>query len=109
MKEDNYKHIDDLLGKYISLLDEQLEIPLLVEKTKEKYEHHLTGHNSSVYKRKETNDMFKIFSQVKKHEDRSEEIKKELTELENHLKEFLSFLKGGKIAYEKKEDNGKSK
>ena len=109
MKEINYKHIDSLLGEYISLLDEELELPFLVEKTKEKYAHHLTGYNSSVYKKKEANYMFKIFTQVKKHEDRMKEIKTELVEVENHLKEFLSFLKGGKIAYEKKDDNNKSK
>jgi hypothetical protein len=109
MKERNYKHIDGLLGEYISLLDEQIEIPFLLEKTTEKFKQHINDHNSAVYKPREKNEMFKIFTQIKKHEERRFEIETEIAEVEAYLKRFLSFLKGGKIAYEKKDDTDKSK
>ncbi len=104
-----FKNVNQLIGEYITLLDEQIEIPFLIEKIKEKYKEHLSEHNTAVYKPKETNELFKIFTQIKKHEDRKSEIKSEISETEGLLKKFLTFLKGGKIAYEKKDDSDKSK
>lgn len=109
MKEGNYKHIDGLLDEYISLLDEQIEIPFLMDKAKEKYSQHIMDHNSAVYKKKQTNDMFKIFMEMKKYGDRKIEVDAEIVEVENYLREFLSFLKGGKIDFEKKDTTDKSK
>ena len=109
MKPKKYKHIEDVIDEYIDLLDEQIEMPVLIEKTKEKYNQHIADHTSYVYKPGETEGMFKIFTQIKKHEERKAALDNEIAKLENTLKDFLSFLKGGKIAYEKKEDNGKSK
>ena len=109
MKPKKYKHIEDVIDEYIELLDEQIEMPLLIEKTKEKYNQHIAEHTSHVYKPGETEGMFKIFTQIKKHEERKAALDNEIAEVENTLRDFLSFLKGGKIAYEKKEDNGKSK
>ncbi|MEP6615664.1 MAG: hypothetical protein ABJA57_03755 [Ginsengibacter sp.] len=109
MKQITHKHVDGLFEEYVSLLDEQIEIPLLLQRANEKYQEHLTDHHSAVYKRRETNDMFKLFLQVKKHEERLQEVNTELAEVENQVKDFLSFLKGSKIAYEKKDGNDKSK
>jgi len=104
-----FKNVNELIGEYIALMDEQIETPFLIEKAKEKYKEHLTEHNTAVYKSKETNELFKIFTQITKYEARKSEINDELAETEGILKNFLSFLKGGKIAYEKKDDVDKSK
>ncbi|MGI8581424.1 MAG: hypothetical protein ACR2KX_04495 [Chitinophagaceae bacterium] len=103
------KNVNQLLEDYISLLDEQIEIPLLIEKAKEKYEEHLSEHTTAIYRPKETNELFKIFTQIKKQEEREVEIRAEIQETESLLKDFLTFIKGGKIAYEKKDDTDKSK
>ena len=110
MKVKKNKHIEDVIDVYITLLDEQIEIPVLIEKANEKYNQHVTGDNNSyVYKPGETDDLFKIFMQIKKHEQRKAQLAAEIAEAESTLKDFLAFLKGGKIAYEKKDDNSKSK
>jgi hypothetical protein len=107
--KDKIKNVNQLLEDYISLLDEQIEIPLLIEKAKEKYEEHLSEHTTAIYRPKETNELFKIFTQIKKQEEREVEIRAEIQETEKLLKDFLTFIKGGKIAYEKKDDTDKSK
>ncbi len=109
MKAKKFKHIEDVIDVYINLLDEQIEIPILLEKANEKYSQHVTDNNSYVYKPGETEDLFKIFMQIKKHEERKEQLANEIGETEGTLKDFLAFLKGGKIAYEKKDDNSKAK
>ena len=109
MKTKKLKHIEDLIDEYIDLLDEQNDIPRLMEKANEKYDQHLSEHNAYVYKAGETDDLFKIFIQIKKHEERKVELNDKIAEVESALKDFLSFLKGGKIAYEKKNDTDKSK
>ena len=103
------KHIEDILDVYITLLDEQIEISALIEKANEKYNQHVTDNNSYVYKPGETDDLFKIFTQRKKNEQRKAQLATEIAEAESTLKDFLAFLKGGKIAYTKKDDNSKSK
>lgn len=107
--KDKFKNVNQLIEEYISILDEQIEIPLAIDKIKEKYKEHLSEHNTAVYKTKETNELFKIFNQIKKHEERQAEIISEFSETESHLKKFLSFINGGKIAYEKRDDDDKSK
>ena len=110
MKVKKFKHIEDVIDVYIALLDQQIEIPVLIEKANEKYNQHVNGdNNSNVYKPGETEDLFRIFMQVKKYEERKAQLDTEIAEAENTLKDFLTFLKGGKIAYEKKDDNSKSK
>src|SRR5687768_7634810 len=108
MKTKKLKHADDVIDRYIDLLDEQIEIPVLIQKANEKYNQHISDHNY-VYKPGETDDMFKIFLQIKKLEERKARINSEIAEVESVLKDFLSFLKGGKIAYDKKSDTDKSK
>ncbi len=66
MKAKKFKHIEDVIDVYITLLDEQIEIPILLEKANEKYSQHVTDNNSYVYKHGETEDLFKIFIQIKK-------------------------------------------
>ncbi len=109
MKVKKFKHIEDVIDVYITLLDEQIEIPVLIEKANEKYNQHITDNNAAVYKPGETEDLFRIFMQIKKHEERKTQLVDEIAEAENTLKDFLAFLKGGKIAYAKKDDNSKSK
>ena len=110
MKVKKFKHIEDVLDVYITLIDEQIEIPVLIEKANEKYHQHVNGDkNTYVYKPGETEDLFRIFMQIKKHEDRKALLAEDIAEAESTLKDFLTFLKGGKIAYEKKDDNSKSK
>jgi len=104
MKTKRPKHIDDVIDEYVDLLDEQIELPVLIEKANEKYNQHVIDHNY-VYKQGETDNLFKIFTQIKKYEERRFHLNNEIAEVENTLKDFLSFLKGGKIAYEKKNDD----
>ncbi len=105
------KHVlfKDVIDGYICLLDEQIELPILIQKANEKFNQHLSDDTSTAYKPGEAEDMFKNFMQVKKHEERKTELDDELADTEKTLKEFLSLLKGGKVTYEKKDDNSKSK
>src|SRR5688572_7717525 len=109
MKVKKNKHIDNVLEEYTTLLDEQAEVLTLIEKANEKYNQHVTDNNSYVYKPGETDDLFKIFMQRKKYEQRKAQLDTEIAEAESALKDFLGFLKGGKIAYTKKDDKSKSK
>ena len=105
MKTKNPKHVESVIDEYIDLLDEQIELPVLLEKANEKYNQHISEPNSYVYKPGETDSMFKIFMRIKKYEQRKAALNDEIAEVEHTLKDFLSFLKGGKIAYEKKNDD----
>jgi len=105
MKTKNLKRVEDVIDEYIELLDEQIELPVLIEKANEKYNQHIAEHHSYVYKPGETDDMFKIFMQIKKHEERKVNLNDAIAKVESTLQDFLSFLKGGKIAYEKKNDD----
>ncbi len=109
MKEKKYKHINEAIEEYLRLTDEELEIPVLIKKAHEKYDLHKEEHNTSTYDPGETDKMFKIFTQVKKYEDRKTEISAELATAEGTLRDFLSFLKGGKISYEHKGSTPKAK
>ena len=108
MKEKKHKHLDDLFDEYICLLDEQIEIPLLIEKAQKKFDLHLSAERPDTYKSADAQDLFKYHNQIKKYEERKKEAADELAEVENLLKEFLTSLHGGKISYEKS-DNDKSK
>ncbi len=103
------KHFEALIDEYINLLDEQIELPVLIQKANEKFNQHLTDDISYIYKPGETESMFKIFMQIKKYEDKKTQLNDEIARLENALKGFLSLFKGGKVAHPKKDDVGKSK
>ena len=105
MKDKKYKYVEDVMEEYIDLTDEQIEIPLLVQKANDKYEGLKEDVNGNVLKPSDAEDGFKIFMQLRKYEERKEEIREELGEVEQLLKEFLQFLGEQKISYEKKDDN----
>lgn len=109
MKDKKYKYLDDVIDDYILLSDEQIEIPLLVEKAHKKFNQHISSESGVIYTPAQAEYLFKYHSQLKKFEERKKEISEELSEVENLLREFLMALNGGKISYEKKDDNDKSK
>lgn len=109
MKEKKQKYAEDLIDGYIALSDEQKEIPLFIEKVQKKFDQHLSPEKDITYNSADAEDLFKFHNKITKYEERRKEVDEELAETENTLKEFLRFLQGGKISYEKKDDNDKSK
>ncbi len=109
MKDKKHKYLEDLFDEYIAMTDEQIEIPVLIEKAQKKFDQHLSEKKTDTYKYSDAEDLFKHHSQIKKYEERKKEIGDELAETESMLKEFLTSLQGGKISYERKDDNDKSK
>lgn len=93
----------------IPLNNEQIEIPLLLTNADEKFISLQSNWNGNAIKKNVVDNAFKIFTQVKKLKERSVELQSELTEVEQTLKEFLSFINGHQIAYEKKDDVEKLK
>ncbi len=104
MKDKKYKYVEDVIEDYLMLEDEQIEIPLLISKARDKYES-LKIEQGDALKPREAEDAFKIFTQLKKLEDRKTEVNEELNEVQSILKEFLEFVGGNKISFEKKDDN----
>jgi hypothetical protein len=109
MKDKKYKYIEDVIDDYIQLLDEQIEIPLLIEKAQKKFHQNISPENDVIYTPAQAEHLFKYHSQVRKLEERKNEISEELSEVENFIREFISSLNGGKISYEKKDDTDKTK
>ena len=109
MKDKKHKYLEDLIDDYILLSDEQIEIPLLIEKAQKKFNQNLLSEEGTIYTPAQAEYLFKYHSQVRKLEERRNEISEELTAVESLLKEFILSLNGGKISYEKKDDNDKSK
>ena len=105
MKDKKYKNVEDIIENYLILEDEEIEIPLLITKAKEKFESLKLIQGEGILKPSEAEDAFKVFMQLKKHKDRKIELRAELAEAENLLKEFLKFVNENKISYEKKDDN----
>ncbi len=109
MKDKKYKYLEDLLVEYIQLQDEQIEIPLLIEKAQKKFSQYLSSEPNPDYKQSDAEDLYKVHNVINKHEERKIEIRQELAEVEDLLKVFLTSLNGGKVSYERKDDNDKSK
>jgi hypothetical protein len=109
MKEKTYKKIEDLIEDYLRLTDEKIEIPLAVAAAKEKQISLLDAVNGNVIKKSEAENLFKLYMQIRKSEERQLEILGELGEVEFTLREFLSFIEGNQLAYEKKDDVEKQK
>jgi hypothetical protein len=105
MKDKRYKYLEDVIEDYIELTDEQIEIPLLIEKAREKYDGLKLEKNGTIIAYDDAEDAFKFFMQLKKYEERKNELNQELTEVENILRDFLVFLNEAKVSYEKKDDN----
>jgi cobalamin-dependent methionine synthase I len=102
MKDKRYKYLEDVIEDYIELTDEQIEIPLLIEKAREKYDALKLDKNGTKIAYDDAEDAFKFFMQLKKHEERKNEINQELAEVENILRDFLVFLNEAKVSYEKR-------
>jgi len=100
-----YKYVEDVIEDYIELTDEQIEIPLLIDKAKEKYEALELKPTATIICQKDAEDAFKIFMQLKKYEERKNELHQALAEVEAILKEFIGFFKDNKLLFEKKDDN----
>jgi hypothetical protein len=109
MKEKSYKKIEDVVEDYLRLTDERIEIPLAISAAKEKQISLLDGLNGNVLKKGEAENLFKVYMQIRKSEERQLEILGELSEVEFTLREFLSFVEGNQLAYEKRDDVEKLK
>jgi hypothetical protein len=109
MKEKTYKKVEDVIENYLRLTDEKIEIPLALASVKEKQISLLDGLNGNVLKKSEAENLFKVYMQIRKSEERQLEIVAELNEVEFTLREFLSFVEGNQLAYEKKDDVEKQK
>ena len=103
MKDKRYKHIEDIIEDYIQLKEEQAEIPLTLEKANKKWDAIISDLDSDTVDLDDAEDAFKSFLQVKKCEERKEENRQELNEVEASFKEFLSKLNGKKVAFEKRD------
>jgi hypothetical protein len=109
MKAKPYKKIEDVVEDYLRLTDERIEIPLAISAAKEKQISLLDGLNGHVLKKGEAENLFKVYMQIRKSEERQLEIVAELSEVEFTLREFLSFVEGNQLAYEKRDDVEKQK
>ena len=109
MKEKTYKKADDVIEDYLRLTDERIEIPLALAATKEKQISLLDGVNGNVIKKGDADGLFKLYMQNRKAGERQLEILADLADVEFTLREFLSFIEGNQLAYEKKDDVEKQK
>jgi hypothetical protein len=109
MKEKKYKYVEDVMEDYLQLIDEQIEIPLTIAQAREKQISLMDDVTGNVLKKGDAEDVFKVFMQLKKTEERKAEIQMELTELEDLLKEFLHYINGNKLSYERKDELDKQK
>ncbi len=107
MKDKRYKYIDDAIEDYLQLQDEKKELPLMILGAKEKQISLLDDLNGGIVKKGDAEDLFKLFQQIRKNEERKIELVSELEEVEFTLREFLSFLNGSQLAYERKDDGEK--
>lgn len=105
MKDKKFKHIEDLIEDYIVLTEEQIEIPLLLARAKDKQALFLADYQNTTIRSGDAQDGFKIFTQIKKLEEQKAAFELELAEVEAEFKEFLQSVNGNKISYEKKDDN----
>jgi hypothetical protein len=109
MKEKRYKYAEDVIEDYLRLTDEKIEIPLLISAAKEKQITLLDGVNGNVLRKGDVESLFKLYMQIRKYDERQVELIAELGEVEFTLREFLSFIEGNQLAYEKKDDVEKQK
>ena len=105
MKEKKHKYLEDLFDEYIKLQDEEIEIPVSIEKAEKKFGQYLSSDENVVYKQSDAEDLYKAHNVLKKYEERKSELNEELKEVEELIKSFLTKLNGGKVSYEKKDDD----
>ncbi len=109
MKEKKYKYVEDVIEEYLSLTDEQIEIPLAIAAATEKQILLMDNVSGNVLRKGDAEDMFKVFTQIKKTEERKVELAMELEEVESILKAFLLFINGNQLGYERKDEVEKQK
>ncbi len=109
MKDKKYKYYEDIVEEYLQLADEQIELPILIEKSKEKLDAIIADKTGVVLKSGEANDAYKLFVQLKKYEDRKKEVEAELNDTQELLKHFLMALNGSKLSYKERDNEDKSK
>lgn len=109
MKEKRPKSIDTVIEDYLQLSDEKLEVPLAIAAAREKKTAELQKLKGHVIKKSTADNLFKNYNQILKWQERQLEIVKELEEVEFTLREFLSFLEGNQLSYEKKDVAEKQK
>lgn len=108
-KEKRYKYVEDVIEDYLQLTDEKIEIPLLIAAAKEKQVLLLDEVKGNVVKKGDAEDLFKVYTQIRKLEERQVELAAELGDAEFTLREFLSFIEGNQLAYERKDEVEKQK
>ncbi len=108
-KERKYKYAEDIIEDYLNLTDEKKELPLLISKAEEKYISLQSDWKGTVVKKSEAEDAFKLFLSIKKLEERKAEVQAEYAETELALKQFLQFLNGHQLGYDRKDEGEKTK
>jgi hypothetical protein len=108
-KEKRYKYVEDVIEDYLNLLDETNELPLSLKKVKDKFIALKEDLNGDVLDKEDAEDFFKLFNQERKIEEQKMELAQELAEVEDIFKQFLSYVDGHQITYEKKDEVEKSK
>jgi hypothetical protein len=104
-----YKHIEDVIEDYIQVQNESLEIPIVLDKLQEKWHKLISAkpeHDN--FSTDDAQDLFKIFLQRHKYQEKQEELDAEFAEVQDILKAFLTSI-NGKIEFERKEDHEKNK
>jgi hypothetical protein len=105
MKDRKHKYLEDLVEEYMALTEELEQIPVLIEKVVNNYKDYSKKHTSTIISADEGQYAFKVYNQLKKHNERKKEVEQELAEIEALLKDFLQFFEGHTISFEKKDDN----
>jgi hypothetical protein len=108
-KEKRYKYVEDVIEDYLNLLDETNELPLSLKKVKDKFIALKEDLDGDVLDKEDAEDFFKLFNQERKIEEQKMELAQELAEVEDIFKQFLSYVDGHQITYEKKDEVEKSK
>jgi hypothetical protein len=105
MKDKKFKNLEDLFEGYSQLLEDETEANSSLEKARKKLAVYLSSEPNPVYKLSEGDDIYKAFLNIQKSENKLQDLKSEKVEFENLLKEFFGTLNGGKISFDKKEDD----
>src|ERR1700752_519421 len=109
IKEKRYKYLEDVIEDYLNLMDERIEIPLDLKKAKDKYQALKEESQGNVLDKEDAEDFFKLFNQERKIEEQKIELEEEFTEVEDILKQFLSYVDGHQLSYGRKDDVDKGK
>ena len=108
-KDKRYKYLEDVIEDYLYLIDERVELPVSLKKTKDKFRALREETQRNVLDKEEAEDFFKLFNQEKKLDERKKELDTELSEVEAIFKEFLNYVDSQQITFEKKDDIEKTK